>query len=195
MFRSLRDAEGNALTHNFRPIQPLNERIVLANSPHSDEPEYQPKFVDDPTPLPTFSFPTSPSMEPSSANPPNATTDHIMGPTTTADTLVFSTQAVNEPPPPTIPTPEETKEKSTMTYNSVEPLSTTLPTAKTTTNTVGKIAFPEAITELPNNKLEEEVVTHKTHKQDHLKQGKSGQSRLHVQSITLLVTSIFLFSL
>lgn len=44
----MRDPEGNKLTHNFRPIQPLNNRIVLANSQHADEPGYAPIFIDYP---------------------------------------------------------------------------------------------------------------------------------------------------
>ena len=44
------------MTHNFRPIQPLNNRIVLANSPHSDEPEYRPIFID---PLPATDPPAT----------------------------------------------------------------------------------------------------------------------------------------
>ena len=31
-FRSLEDAEGNKIIHNFRPIQPINDRIVWFNS-------------------------------------------------------------------------------------------------------------------------------------------------------------------
>lgn len=32
-FRDLRTQEGNKLTHNFRPVQPLEDRIVLHNIP------------------------------------------------------------------------------------------------------------------------------------------------------------------
>lgn len=31
-FRSLQDAHGETLTHNYRPIQPLNDRVVLFNT-------------------------------------------------------------------------------------------------------------------------------------------------------------------
>lgn len=33
MFRTIRDREGHQLTHNFRPIQPLGDRIVFHVSP------------------------------------------------------------------------------------------------------------------------------------------------------------------
>lgn len=32
-FRNLRTTEGKKLTHNFRPVQPLEDRIVLQNIP------------------------------------------------------------------------------------------------------------------------------------------------------------------
>lgn len=35
VFRSIRDEEGNQLTHNFRPIQPLGDRVVFYVAPTS----------------------------------------------------------------------------------------------------------------------------------------------------------------
>lgn len=35
VFRSIRDDEGNQLTHNFRPIQPLGDRVVIYVPPTS----------------------------------------------------------------------------------------------------------------------------------------------------------------
>ncbi|XP_011876072.1 PREDICTED: carbonic anhydrase 2 isoform X2 [Vollenhovia emeryi] len=37
-FRDLRTAEGNKLTHNFRPVQPLEDRVVLHNIPKEQDP-------------------------------------------------------------------------------------------------------------------------------------------------------------
>lgn len=39
-FRNLHSHNGEALTHNFRPIQPLNGRIVYHNIPVEDIPIY-----------------------------------------------------------------------------------------------------------------------------------------------------------
>lgn len=36
VFRSIRDDEGNQLTHNFRPIQPLGDRVVIYVPPSSE---------------------------------------------------------------------------------------------------------------------------------------------------------------
>lgn len=36
-FRSLEDEDGNALNHNFRPVQPLGDRIVLYTSPLNND--------------------------------------------------------------------------------------------------------------------------------------------------------------
>jgi hypothetical protein len=36
-FRTLEDEEGNTLTHNFRPVQDIGDRIVLFSSPLNDE--------------------------------------------------------------------------------------------------------------------------------------------------------------
>lgn len=35
VFRSIRDDDGNQLTHNFRPIQPLGDRVVFYVPPYS----------------------------------------------------------------------------------------------------------------------------------------------------------------
>lgn len=35
-FRELENEEGNALTHNFRPVQPLGDRIVLFNEKNAE---------------------------------------------------------------------------------------------------------------------------------------------------------------
>lgn len=37
MFRDLLDEEGHILTHNFRPIQPLGDRIILFNIIDNDD--------------------------------------------------------------------------------------------------------------------------------------------------------------
>lgn len=37
MFRDLLDEDGHILTHNFRPIQPLGDRIVLFNIKDNDD--------------------------------------------------------------------------------------------------------------------------------------------------------------
>lgn len=37
MFRDLLDEEGHILTHNFRPIQPLGDRIILFNIIDDDD--------------------------------------------------------------------------------------------------------------------------------------------------------------
>lgn len=37
MFRDLLDEEGHVLTHNFRPIQPLGDRVILFNIIDNDD--------------------------------------------------------------------------------------------------------------------------------------------------------------
>lgn len=32
-FRNIKNSEGNKLTHNFRPVQPLEDRVVFQNIP------------------------------------------------------------------------------------------------------------------------------------------------------------------
>lgn len=61
--------------------------------------------------------------------------------------------------------------------------------------TLGKIVFPDAITDLPGNELsppevKEEVVTHKTHRLDNMRgRGKgSGQAAVRAQSLLSLIT-------
>lgn len=44
VFRTIRDEEGNRLTHNFRPIQPLGDRVVFYSPP----PAQYPYALDDP---------------------------------------------------------------------------------------------------------------------------------------------------
>lgn len=55
MFRDLLDEDGHVLTHNFRPIQPLGDRIILFNiiddddntlDHHNPEDELPPQVVD-----------------------------------------------------------------------------------------------------------------------------------------------------
>ncbi|XP_023247487.1 carbonic anhydrase 2-like isoform X2 [Copidosoma floridanum] len=46
-FRDIRSIEGQKLTHNFRPVQPLSDRLVMHNSPRKEVSEQIKRIQDD----------------------------------------------------------------------------------------------------------------------------------------------------
>lgn len=194
-FRSLRDPEGNKLTHNFRPIQPLNNRIVLANSPHSDEPAYRPQFTDEEPPTSPTAPPTTTTTTTSSSSKTN-----IMDLTSDEEetTIVYEVEnwstTIKFVPAPVQPISVRTTKMEELTTSTTE----------RETSTLGIIVFPDSITDLPGNDVYEvtdsdepvhkaEVApTHKTHRLDNMRgRGKgSGQAGAVVkpQSLLALIT-------
>lgn len=169
MFRSLRDADGNKLTHNFRPIQPLNERIVLANSPHSEDPEYQPKFFDPLSPPPI-----------------------VLPKINRTDELDFNVSwvpsTVSESKESTLSTTPQTESVTlisaiTYSYPTVEPLLSKIPTSHT------KEPFPAPITEISSNS--EELIAAASpspHKEERRHRGRENEgARLTISPNLLLV--------
>lgn len=51
MFRDLLDEEGEVLTHNFRPIQPLGDRVILFNIIDDDDNTLDSQNIGDDIPL------------------------------------------------------------------------------------------------------------------------------------------------
>lgn len=156
MFRSLRDPEGNKLTHNFRPIQPLNNRIVLANSQHAHEPGYEPIFFDEP---------------PAIKEPPITTEGSNIMDLTSTEQETTITYEVNDWSTTIrfVPAP-------------VEPIRTTVATDLLATTTLGKVTFPDDDVTVASAEKEEEVVTHKTHKLDHIRGHGKGTGHVAVRA-------------
>lgn len=179
MFRSLRDPEGNKLTHNFRPIQPLNNRIVLANSQHADEPGYAPIFIDEtpPTDPPATTVQSTNIMDLTSTE--QETTIHYE--VTDWSTTIKFVPAPAQPVQTTTSTrvPEEVTQPSTKSgIMPVRPLTTSTIDGMETT-TLGTVIFPEQATDAP--------VTHRTHKLDRGRGKGSGQAGVTVHPILSLV--------
>ncbi|XP_034179074.2 carbonic anhydrase 2 [Osmia lignaria lignaria] len=107
-FRSVQSSDGTNLTHNFRPVQPLDGRVVYRN-------------------IPSGSTDTSVSTNPTLA-PETTTTPPV---TTTTSKPEPTTKAPNPEPTTKAPNPEPTT-KASKPETTTPPIATTIPSSNKT---------------------------------------------------------------
>lgn len=160
VFRSIKAPDGENLTHNYRPVQPLDDRIIFRNSNNGSAETTKPVVTSQP----------AETSKPAVTSPPAVTTN---APTTMQATTVPTTASTAKPTSPSTATP--TNPSTPKSTNPSSPTTMDPPAASTSTTTVDP---PAAST------------TNETMKLDKEESQRSGQGRIWSTPTLVLVLGI-----